>query len=200
MERVVGTSVEIRILGPVAVIRDGAGVAMPRSRKVRALLAYLALSPRPVSRARLCDLLWDVPNDPRGELRWCLSELRGLLDEDQRRRIVTNEDLVALDLSDCLVDAIAVERAMPTLARTPAAELERLSELFAGDLLDGLDVDGSPEFTGWLSAQRNRFRGMQVELLQALASRAKDADETLRWIDRWLQVSPFDLRAHELML
>ena len=35
---------------------------------MRALLAYLALAPLAVSRSQLCELLWDVPNDPSGEL------------------------------------------------------------------------------------------------------------------------------------
>ena len=74
-------SAQIRVLGPVSVSRDGVPVPLPRSRKVRALLAFLALGLGPVSRSRLCDLLWDVPNDPRGELRWCLSKLRGVLDD-----------------------------------------------------------------------------------------------------------------------
>src|SRR5215475_3894696 len=106
-------ALRIRVLGPVAVTRRGVPVPLPRSRKVRALLAYLALVPGPISRSRLCDLLWDVPNDPRGELRWCLSKLRGLLDEGPRRRVVAAApDTVALDLSDALVDAVEVARAL----------------------------------------------------------------------------------------
>src|SRR6266550_1532901 len=94
----VGRSVEISLLGPATVKRGGEALALPRSRKVRALLAYLALGSGPLSRSRLCDLLWDVPNDPRGELRWCLSKLRGMLDDGDRRRVVTTGDGVALDL------------------------------------------------------------------------------------------------------
>ncbi len=67
------------MLGPLAIRRDGRALALPASRKVRALFAYLALAPLPVSRSQLCELLWDVPNDPRGELRWCLSKIRGSL-------------------------------------------------------------------------------------------------------------------------
>src|ERR1051326_2650742 len=112
----VGESVEtptlvIRLLGAPSVNRAGVEVTLPRSRKVRALLAYLALSPQPVSRTRLCDLLWDVPNDPRGELRWCLSKLRGLLDDDGHTRVVTSDDSIKLDLTSTKVDALDVERA-----------------------------------------------------------------------------------------
>src|SRR5215470_10501834 len=112
-EQTSGPALTIRVLGPVAVTRRGIPVPLPRSRKVRALLAYLALSPGPVSRSRLCDLLWDVPNDPRGELRWCLSKLRGVLDDEGRRRVVAaGPDQIELDLSDCAVDAVELARAV----------------------------------------------------------------------------------------
>jgi DNA-binding SARP family transcriptional activator len=57
----------VELLGPLAIRRpDGSELALPGSRKVRALAAYLSLAPQAVPRARLCELLWDVPNDPRG--------------------------------------------------------------------------------------------------------------------------------------
>src|SRR5918993_1393031 len=98
MELTPGNGLQIRVLGPLRVLRAGHEVALPRSRKVRVLLALLALEPAPVTRSRLCDLLWDVPNDPRGELRWCLSKLRALLDEPGRHRIETSGDAVRLEL------------------------------------------------------------------------------------------------------
>lgn len=103
------SGLHVRVLGPVVICRNGVQRALPPSRKVRALLAFLALEPNPASRSRLCDLLWNVPNDPRGELRWCLSKLRGLVDDAEHRRVVTSaRDLIALDLSDCFVDALEV--------------------------------------------------------------------------------------------
>src|SRR5690349_4931952 len=89
----------IRLLGPLTVARGGVPVTLPASRKLRALLAYLALAPHPVGRSRLCELLWDVPNDPRGELRWCLSKLRAGLDGPDLHRIETEGDTVALRLA-----------------------------------------------------------------------------------------------------
>jgi DNA-binding SARP family transcriptional activator/TolB-like protein len=193
-------SVEIRVLGPIAVVRGGAPVALPRSRKVRALLAYLALSPHPVSRTRLCDLLWDVPNDPRGELRWCLSKLRGLLDEAGHARVVTAGDLVSLELSDARVDALDIERAAKSgFDGIAQAELGLLCDRFSGDLLDGVDIDGNAELTGWLAAQRNRYRTLHIDLLRALIARA-GPEETFRRLEAWLQVAPFDPQAHEIML
>ena len=71
---------QVRLLGPMAVSRERSPLALPASRKVRALFAYLALAPLPVPRSQLCELLWDVPDDPRGALRWSLSRLRALVD------------------------------------------------------------------------------------------------------------------------
>jgi len=85
-------SIQIRMLGALTIYRNGAAVALPASRKVRALFAYLALAPTPVLRSRLCELLWDVPNDPRGELRWCLSKIRSLVDDGDRQRVHTRGD------------------------------------------------------------------------------------------------------------
>jgi len=76
----------VQMLGPLVVAREGLAVAIPASRKVRALFAYLVLAPRPVLRSHLCELLWDVANDPRSELRWCLTKLRGVIDDPRHRR------------------------------------------------------------------------------------------------------------------
>ena len=117
------------MLGPLRVFRGGRPVALPASRKVRALLAYVALAPKPVARGPLCELLWDVPNDPRGELRWCLSKIRGLLDDGVCRRVLTRADTVQLDLSQCQVDVLDVLRA--TEAGIETLTPERLGALAA---------------------------------------------------------------------
>src|ERR1700753_3653358 len=151
-----GSKLNIRLLGAVEIWRNDARVALPRSRKVRALLALLALTPGPQPRSRLCSLLWDVPNDPRGELRWCLSKLRGLLDEPERRRVVSSDGgLVELDLAGVTLDALVVESAARDgISTQSTASLHALCELFGGELLDGLSIDGNLEFGAWLITQR----------------------------------------------
>jgi DNA-binding SARP family transcriptional activator len=199
--RATGTSrVEVRMLGPLRISRDGVASALPPSRKVRGLLAYLALSAQAVARSRLCELLWDVPNDPRGELRWCLSKIRGLLDEPGRRRVVTLDDAIGLDLGDCFVDALEIDRASREGIGTLAPDrLRTLLVLFAGDFLDGLEIDRSPAFEGWLAAQRRRLRSCNAEVLEHLAGCAPDR-EVLGYLEKWLELAPFDSRVHALLL
>jgi DNA-binding SARP family transcriptional activator len=192
----------IRLLGRISLERDGAAVPLPRSRKVRALLGFLALTPGPVGRSRLCDLLWEVPNDPRGELRWCLSRIRSVLGADEHRLATPAPDHVALDLSGCFVDAVAVDMAVQAgVGRMGTEELARVCSWFGGDLLGGLQIDGSPGFYGWLVAQRQRYHTLQIAILEELVRRsAPGSEETFVRLEAWLQLAPFDLRPHEVML
>ena len=157
------------------------------------------LSPHAVARSQLCELLWDVPNDPRGELRWCLSKIRGLIDEPGRRRVDTQADTVRLDLADCFVDAIEIARAAQDIETIASERLRALAALFAGDFLEGLEIDRSPAFNGWVTAQRRRFRGCHAALLEHLVKSVPD-DEALGYLEKWLVLAPFDQRVHELLL
>jgi DNA-binding SARP family transcriptional activator len=192
-------ALEIRLLGPLTVSRDGVALPFPTSRKVRALLAYLALAPHPTTRSHLCALLWDVPNDPRGELRWCLSKIRGLIDDPDRRRVQAQGESVALDLKDCLVDAREIARAdRDGLASIGLDRLKALEAFYVGDFLDGLEMDRSPAFESWLVVQRRRFRELRDALLQHLVA-SMPHGEAGHYLDKWLRHAPFDLRPHEAL-
>ncbi len=193
-------SIHIRLLGSLAIQRNGQTLTLPASRKARALFAYLALAPRPVTRSQLCELLWDAPDDPRGELRWCLSKIRSLVDEAGRRRVITREDAVQLALADCFVDALEIVRATEAGVATLSPEQQQaLLALFEGDFLEGFEIERSPFFEGWLIAQRRRFRGAYTALLESLAKNVPD-EEALAYLDRWLRSAPFDRSAHERLL
>ncbi len=192
----------VHLLGPVQVCRDDVDRPLPRSRKVRALLTFLVAEPLPKSRSRLCDLLWSEPSDPRGELRWCLSKLRSVLDDRDRQRVVAApQSLVSLDLSDCLVDVTEVDRCVAAgIGKVATGRLAQVADLFSGDLADGLELDAA-EFSGWLAAQRQRYRAARIEILAELVRRLPGTDgKTLRRLDAWLQLAPFDPRPHQAMI
>src|SRR5262249_27343572 len=126
--------------------------------------------------------------------------LRGLLDQDDHARVVAADDQVRLDLSNARVDVLDIERAARTgFENIPQAELAQLCDRFAGDVLDGVEIDSNAEFVGWLAAQRNRYRTFHVDMLRALVARVA-SEHTFRRLETWLQIAPFDIRAHEIML
>ncbi|MBC8028297.1 MAG: tetratricopeptide repeat protein [Steroidobacteraceae bacterium] len=193
-------SLRFRLLGRLELSRGGEELALPASRKVRALLGYLVLASRPVTRSQVCELLWDTPNDPRGELRWCLSKIRGLIDENGRKRVVADGSTLRLDLTDCFVDTLEVTRAPEHGIQKLGVERQReLAKLYGGDLLEGLEIARSPMFDTWITAERRRFHGIHAVLLENLA-RALPYDAAAPHIEEWLRLSPFDRRAHELLL
>jgi DNA-binding SARP family transcriptional activator/TolB-like protein len=192
--------VELRMLGTMAVVRDGSVIALPSSRKLRGLLAYLSVASQPVTRTRLCELLWDVPNDPRGELRWCLSKLRRILDDPGGRRVEAHGDSVRLDLSDCLVDVAEVAgAARDGIEKLDRDRLHALSRMFRGEFLDGLEIDRSPHFNAWLTAERRRYRGQHVAIVEHLV-RKTEGEDVFGHLEKWLQLAPFDRRVHETLL
>ena len=99
------SGLEFRFLGDFEVRKDGKPLPLPPSKKTRALLAYLSLQPRQFRREQLCQLLWEIPDDPRGSLRWSLSKLRRLIDADGRERILGDRDRVGLDAEGIFIDA-----------------------------------------------------------------------------------------------
>src|SRR5215469_14846158 len=94
----------IRVLGEFQILKGRAPQYLPKSRKTRALLAYLVLTGRRHRRERLCDLLWDLPDDPRASLRWSLSRLRSLVDEPGQVRIHADREYVFFDAEGSSVD------------------------------------------------------------------------------------------------
>jgi TolB-like protein len=191
---------QVHLLGPLTIRREGVSLDLPASRKARALIGYLTLAARAVPRTQLCELLWDVPSDPRGELRWCLSKVRAIVDQPGRRRIDTGGDAIRLDLADCFVDAIEVARATEAGIDTLAPDrLRTLAGLFGGEFLAGLEIDRNPEFNAWLTAQRRRLRGCRAALLERLATTAT-GDEVIGYLEAWLELAPFDRRVHACLL
>ncbi|HEX3872356.1 MAG TPA: BTAD domain-containing putative transcriptional regulator, partial [Pirellulales bacterium] len=188
----------VLLLGPMQVLQNGVPVTQPPSRKVRALLAYLAMAPRPVTREKLCELFWDVADDPRSELRWCLSKLRPLIDRPTTTRLIADRKLVSIETSSLDVDALSVAQcAQKTLASSSPSELRSLLALFRGDFLEGLTVDGAPSFENWLAGQRHRFGQLRLQLLERLSSvLPPESDDRIEILRECIDVAPFDEAVH----
>lgn len=171
------STLTLRLLGPLRIERGGQAVALPPSKKARALLGYLTSTGREHHRQKLTDLLWDVADDPRGGLRWCLSKLRPLIDEPGRARFIADRSSVRLDLTDADVDLHRVRAAKAELASLDTDNVCELAELFRGELLEGLDLPDLGEFQAWLTAARSDCRQLRVEVLREAVDRLDDDPE-----------------------
>ena len=193
-------SLTLRVLGSVSIERGGARLELPPSKKTRALLGYLLVEQRAQTREQLCTLFWDLPDDPRGALRWSLSRLRPLLDEPGRQRVQAGRELVQLDFGGARVDLHAAEALRKRgLASASAAELQEAADLFRGELLEGLELSEAFRFQAWCTARREEARALHAEILRALAANL-GGEEALPVARKLVELEPADEGAHRLII
>ncbi|HUD97507.1 MAG TPA: hypothetical protein VMO24_08185, partial [Woeseiaceae bacterium] len=172
--------------------------ALPKSRKTRALLAYLALVKRRHRREDLCDLLWDSPSDPRASLRWSLSKLRPLLTVDSACALETDRNSVTLDRTVVSVDALEIEaRIADKPEKMTDRELIDLETRFEGSALAGLDDLGTRSFQLWVESVRKSLDGLRRRILQELIARTSlSPSERLQFAARQSALDPLHDRSN----
>ncbi len=193
-----GKALEIQLIGALAVLRNGEPVVLPQSKKTRALLAYLILNDGPQRREKLCELLWQVPDDPRGSLRWSLSKLRGVVDAEGVTRIKADREQVSFIEDDVDVDFISIQGVIAQgMGQLSCEDLAALANRFSGDLLEGLELSGQPEFETWRLAQQETARKARCAVLRALVDLLADnpAEQANRLYEL-VQIEPYDIDLH----
>jgi TolB-like protein/Flp pilus assembly protein TadD len=191
---------EIRVLGGLEVIRDGTPATLIASRKTRALLAYLALTRCPHRREQLCEMFWDVPDDPRGALRWSLSKIRPLVDEPAMPRLLADRQTVELRTETLSIDFFSAEVCADAKAAT-IDELASAAASFRGPLLADLELPENNGFHSWLLGLREDARRLQTTILRSLTQRlGARPQEALPYARELVRVDPFDETAWALLI
>src|SRR4051794_11283622 len=190
----------IRLLGELAVSRNGEAEELPASRKARALLGYLVATGRPHLRERLCELLWDGPDDPRAGLRWALAKLRPVVSERGCERLVADREHVSFSATAVEVDLTAV-RALGDTAAASTEALEAAAARFQGPFLEGLDLPGCVRFHGWCVAEREQLQARHVAILRALVDRLAERPEAaLTHARALLALEPLSEASHLMVM
>jgi DNA-binding SARP family transcriptional activator len=170
---------EIRLLGPLEVLRGGQNWPLPQSRKTRALLAYFAVTQRQHLRQHLCSLLWEGPADPRAALRWSLTKLRAVTDDAQTKRLRGTQELIGFDAAHVDIDLWRLRHQLgKDHQQAPLPALDAAASMFRGDLLEGLDLPDCPSFDAWLKAEREAAEHLRDSILATLADRSRGTPET----------------------
>ena len=147
---------------------DGAPIALPASRRARAVLAYLALNPGPQARGQLAARFWpDVLDESaRASLRVALTELRQALGPAAGYVVATRET-VALEGSDLRVDAREFRRGLEE------GDAARALEACGAPILDGFDEE-------WAIEAREEHAQRLAAALESAAAAAVDPAEAVR--------------------
>lgn len=189
---------EIHVLGDLKLVNRGRILTLPPSKKTRALLAYLIATGRPHSRERLCDLLWEGPDDPRGALRWSLTKLRQLFDGDDTAGLVTDRERVAFASQGADVDITRLAALTSNgVSNATTGELKSAVALFSGEFADGLDLPACFRFHEWCTAEREKWVALRLTILTVLVERLRDTpEEALIYARSRIGIDPLDEGAH----
>src|SRR5262245_35846200 len=184
---------KLRLLGGFELESSRAPAAAPPGRKVRALLACLALSPG-VSwpREKLMALLWSdrAEEQARASLRQALTELRDALGEPSPLR--TEQDKVSLDPAAVTVDAVELARLVK------AGKLAEAAALYRGPLLEGHGVRDEA-YEDWLRVERTRLHDVAADTLDRLA-KSQSGEAAIATAQRLLQLDPVREETHRLLM
>jgi DNA-binding SARP family transcriptional activator len=187
--RPVGPVLSLSVLGAPAIALAGRDLKI-RSRKSRAILAYIALSENlRETRERLAGLFWSEfeEDKARASLRQTLRELRVVFAETgflgfhtEKLAIEFEPSTVDVDLWSVLREAEA-GRAHPLLLDRPR---------LADGLLDGFD-DLDPSFSVWLLPKRQTLHDRLLRALEdALRDEAVDARARGRLAEAIINLDP----------
>ena len=182
--------------------RLGSGEVLAlKGRKTQALVAYLALAPgERRTRDELIALLWGDRGEQqaRSSLRQSLSELRKALGDAGDSLLVAERDAVSLDADAIDVDVTEFKRLIDD--GTPTA-LERATELYRSDLLDGIGVHEAA-FEDWLRDERQRLNERACEALSRLLDHqaAEDSERAIATARRLLALDPLRETTHRVLM
>jgi DNA-binding SARP family transcriptional activator/TolB-like protein len=179
-----GVRLRLRLYGVMeATNADGESV-LPRARKTKAVLAFLALSaPRSVLRTRLTGLLWSTRENEqaRASLRQAVHELQEALGDAGGFQLWADRNHLALRDDRLWVDAREIER--------DASSRPHVLDLLRGELLE--DLDGlDPAFDRWLVAERARLRDAGRERGEAILAMQHEPGAIIAAAERLLVIYP----------
>jgi pimeloyl-ACP methyl ester carboxylesterase/DNA-binding SARP family transcriptional activator len=197
-----GASLDIRLLGELELRVDGTAAALPHSKKTRALLAYLAAQRAPQRRDALCELLWEMPDDPRAALRWSLTKLRPLLNTPDAERLQADRERVCFAPHGASVDLNHVrDLCAGDMTTMDADALRRLAACFRGPFIAGLELPAQPAFESWRLGQQEQARRLHLCVLDALAAKLDEAtDERVDALRKRVELDPGDEAAHARLI
>ncbi|MGJ8533699.1 MAG: alpha/beta fold hydrolase [Alphaproteobacteria bacterium] len=175
---------------------------MPSSRKARALLAFLVATGRPHRRERLCEIFWDVPDDPKAALRWSLSKLRKVVDMPGHSRIIADRERVHFDATGVLIDIDDIHSTLYAREGHLAINtLERMARRLELMVLDGLDGVGDETFASWLTGKREDAHLARVDVLRQLATHPDISPIAAeKWHRLWRDIDPAGASVHDRVL
>jgi predicted ATPase/DNA-binding SARP family transcriptional activator len=187
----------LSLFGPVSIEESGQPIQGIRSRKAIALLAYVAVHNKPLSRSHLAEFFWPKEPEARGHanLRWVLNHLRSLL---PGALTIDRHSVIWGNGMSCDLHLFR-----QNLQRNTHATLSAAAELYQGDLMDGFVLEGVPDFEMWLATEREHWLQQAIHVVSTLvhhAGKQGNAHQAIYFSRRWVEIAPWHEEAHRWLI
>lgn len=196
---------QIQLFGAVQVLYQGQPLKF-RSRKVLALLIYLAVEGGAHERDKLAALLWPESDQQQGRtaLRVTLGRLRQAL-AVAGEFIITEGRRIGFDFTQTFeLDVQMVDVVTNALAAaTPPEAMQSALDHLRGEFLEGYSVEDAPDFESWASSQREWWHRRGDELFAAVGRQQLALAHFAAAVDtaiRWTHYAPFNESAHRCLI
>jgi len=169
------------VLGNLAVLRDGARVQLPPSKKTG------RCSPIWPSQGVRTAVIGSVPCC--GPFRMIPARVAlepdapaALVDEPDCPRIVADRENVGVDLDQVSVDILSLRSVARNGTDSISTDaLRDAVQALDGEFLEGLELPDCHEFQSWCTGEREEMRRLRVRLLAALIARLESSpDQAIR--------------------
>lgn len=169
--------VDIKLLGAIQITSTDGHPLIPRSKKARAIVALLCLSPGGrCARSRIAATLWDrVPEaQARSSLRQALRELLTALGDCAADLIAIDREALVVNLRACRIDIQTLLRDECLPAGDDRSELSLLNPDYLLEDLTGISV----AFDHWLVTEKMAYSLRLKDVLESKLKKATDAETT----------------------
>lgn len=188
------------LFGVPRIIQNDREVANLPAVKSQALLFYLACRGRTQSRLTLSGLLWPNKSDQeaRMNLRQAIYQIRQTLPE----LLETTRESVSIQ-ADLTVDTALFEQEVKAGLKGDHSQLAAAAQHYQGDFLDGFYLEDAPDFEEWLFVERERLRGLALQVFHQLAMYHASQGETgsgVLYMSRLLAMEPLREESHQQMM
>ena len=203
---------KITCFGGLSMTHGGSPVERFITRKVDALLVYLACNPREHPREVLGEMLWDDLSQERtmANLRTALSNLQAQLAPYllvTRQTIAINPDSAywvdANELDTTLTEAEEHWKRHGRFSSALIARVEKALALYQGNFLEGFHLRDARGFEGWMLLEQERHRTRVMDTYRHLADQALQSewyDQGIGYARHILELDPLSEEAARLLM
>ena len=213
MEPVADTN-SLALLGEWRLTVGGRSAVAPAYEKGRALLAYLAIENRWLSREMLGGLFWPDSFGHRANLRQVLANLRAVLKDEVAAFpcLLVRRDAISISAEFIgTLDATAFSASPPRCDEAGSAQrckpclrrMEQAIGLYRGEFMAGFSLTDCPDFEEWLRCKREEFQRHAVALCGRLADcheRYGELQGALTFSRRMTELDPWDEGAQRRLM